>query len=725
MSFVQLTGGSYESRSILASAQRCLNLYLESTPQNQGEPLNYIAYPTPGKTLLKAAPNAIIRCLYRATTGNLYGCAGSQVYYIDRNWQWNLLGTMAGSALSDVQPRTTPVSMTDNQLVLLMCDGSVDGWFVDITQPLGSQTLQRIDRNINTGWLGSDRVDYQDTYFLANSPGTSIFYCSLSVPNAQLFLSEFSIISSTVVAGGSGYVVGDVLTLTGTGDAQTTVLTTDTAGAVLTANVTAIGGIAVQPANPVPTTMGLGTGATFDLQYTQGTGAWNPLDFAAKSGMADNLVSVVSVHRVLWLIGESSYEIWTDSGGGGSGALASNTFPFEIIPALFGNIGCIAKYSIATATVNVLFWLSQDASGKCIVLKGSGEAVSRISTHAIETQISSYPVVSDAIGFAYQQEGHVFYQLNFPSAPNMQNKAFAGASWIFDATSELWHERAWIDDNGIEYRDRANCAANAYNTNVCGDWENSNFYEYDLSNYTDAGQPVVRIRDFPHQIDTQANRRVFYSQLIANMQCGEQPSLSSPTETVIDASFVAPNATLLQNYHNNNDVGATFTQGTSTVNMVIASDLVVGAAAGNAVYSASGTPNTPDYAISFNVGLANYSTLPDAGSDIYAIGRAVSATAGYAAVVISDGTTMSIGLSILPASAPSTVAIATAGQLTAHFTVTLTMQGSSITVAVQRSQDGNWLMANGSWAGGPTNVFAIEDSTYILAGEVFIGGVFT
>lgn len=720
MPFIQLTGGAYQTRSILASAQRMLNLYSEATPANQGEPFSTIEYPVAGKTLLRSAPNPIIRCVYRATTGNLYAVAGQQVFYVDPSWNWNLLGTITPSAISDAVPRTNPVSMTDNGLVVLMCDGSVDGYYIDITQPLASQTLARIDRNINTGWLGADRVDQLGTYLLANSPGTNIFYVSASEANAQLFLSEFSVIASTVVSGGAGYSVNDVLTLTGTGSAQTTVITTDTNGAVLTANVTQTGGIASQPANPVPSTGGTGSGAAFDLIYTSGTGAWNPLDFAAKSEMADNLVAVIAVHGVLLLLGRYSYESWFLSGGGGSGALQNNTFPFELSPAQVGNIGCAAVYSIATATVNEVYFLGQDASGKCLVLKWEGESATRISTHAIETQISRYPTVSDAVGYSYQQQGHIFYVINFPSAPNMDGRADAGATWVYDSSQNLWHERAWIDGNGTEYRDRANCATEVYGYNVCGDWENSNLYAFDTENYTENGSPVVRIRDFPHQIDNNGNARVFYHQLIANMQVGAEPTSDGGTIDIIEAGFDATNGTLLQNYFNTNDINGTFTL-QSGVNLEIADDLVIAASSGTTEYTATGTPTQPNYTVSFNMELTDYDEVPAAGSILYVIGRATGASSGYKASVQSDGSTISLGLTVQPGS-PTLVAMASADVITNPVVITLTMQSTAISVSAYRTQDGQWLTPAGAWSGIQTSAIAIMDSSWSATGRVFLGG---
>lgn len=723
--FAQLTGGAYQTRSLLASAQRMVNLYSEATPQQQGEPFTTIEYPVPGKTLLSFAPLSPVRGLYKATTGDLYGAAANQIFYIDKNWRWNLLGTMTGSSLADVVPRITPVSMSDNGLVLLIVDGSADGWYVDITSPLSSQTLRRIDINVNTGWLGGDRVDYLSTYFVVNSPGTNIFYCSVPEANAQSFLSEFTVIAATNVAPGAGYAVNDTITFTGTGNAQATVLTTDTNGGILTANVILNGGLVTQPASPVPVTGGSGTGATFTLIYTQGTGAFNPLDFAAKSEIADNLVSVVAVHGVLWLIGKYSYEIWYVSGGGGSGALTNNTFPFELSPALVGNIGCAAVYSVATATVNDIFWLAQDNSGNCLILRGAGESTKRISTHAIEAQISQYPKVDDAVAYTYQQQGHIFYVINFPSAANMQGRADAGATWCYDGSQDLWHERAAYDNNGTESRDRANFAAEAYGYNVCGDFENGNLYHFDLNNYTDNNAPSNRWRYFPHQIDTDGNKRIIYHQIIVNMQVGAE-IIPIQMPDLVDASFVATNGTLLQNYTNPNDINGTFSLISGNSLQIVNDQVWPSSYYGTSEYRSEAAPIGPDYSVSFRMGLTDYSTVPPNGSILYAIGRQVGADTGYQAFVFSNGTELSAGLKTL-GSMPFTASfpMAAANVITAPVIVTLAMQSTSIRMMVQRTQDNLWLVTPGVWQPIKANLCNFDDSTWFQAGNLAIGGNWT
>jgi hypothetical protein len=92
------------------------------------------------------------------------------------------------------------------------------------------------------------------------------------------------------------------------------------------------------------------------------------------------------------------------------------------------------------------------------------------------------------LDFTYQQLGHTFYVLIFPTAD---------ATWVFDIGEGLWHERTWIDDSGFEHRIRANDCAAAYGIIVVGDWETGALYQWDLTVYNDNGQPIVRRRGWP------------------------------------------------------------------------------------------------------------------------------------------------------------------------------------------------------------------------------------
>jgi hypothetical protein len=194
----------------------------------------------------------------------------------------------------------------------------------------------------------------------------------------------------------------------------------------------------------------------------------DPLDFASAEGSPDGLVGIIVDHREAWLFGTDSVEVWYDAG------LAD--FPLTRIQGAFNEIGCVAAFSIAKLD-NGLFWLGTDARGQGIVYRANGYTGQRVSTHAIEYAIAQYSDISDAVGYTYQQEGHAFYVLTFPTG---------NATWVYDVSTQAWHERAgWL--NGVFTRHRSNCQCNFLGNTIVGDFENGNIYKMSLNVYSDNG----------------------------------------------------------------------------------------------------------------------------------------------------------------------------------------------------------------------------------------------
>lgn len=208
--------------------------------------------------------------------------------------------------------------------------------------------------------------------------------------------------------------------------------------------------------------------------------AIDPLSFASAEGSPDNLVALIVDHREAWLFGTNTVEVWYNTGG-----TTATSFPLERIQGAFNEIGCAAAYSVAKMD-NCLFWLGADARGQGIVYRAQGYTGQRISTHAVETAIQAYANISDAIGYTYQQEGHSFYVLTFPSA---------NATWVYDVATGMWHVRAGFVD-GQFVRHRSNCQMSYNNTIVVGDYANGNVYAFDQTVYADYDQPQKWLRSF-------------------------------------------------------------------------------------------------------------------------------------------------------------------------------------------------------------------------------------
>lgn len=201
------------------------------------------------------------------------------------------------------------------------------------------------------------------------------------------------------------------------------------------------------------------------------------LDFASAEGAPYNVVGLLVDHREVWIFSTNTVEVWYDAG-------ASN-FPLQRIQGAYEEIGCVAPNSI-TKLDGGIFWLGADARGRGIVYRTQGYSGKRVSTHAVEWSIQHYVDMSDAIGYSYQQNGHTFYVLIFPSA---------NTTWVYDVATQAWHERAGFV-NGAFTRHRSNCHVTYNNIAVVGDYQNGNIYALNLNVYDDNGAPQRWLRSW-------------------------------------------------------------------------------------------------------------------------------------------------------------------------------------------------------------------------------------
>jgi len=392
---VALTTGAYQARSLIASAQRCVNLYPEINPKDSPFPTTH--YPTPGSVIFATLPEGPVRGLYAATNGNLYAASASAVYQVADD------GT--ASKIGDIASGSGPVKMQDNGTDVLVVDGTTQGFTIDLA-------TNQWDAITQDSFYGSKQIAILDGYFVLTYDA-----------QAEMYISEL---------------------------ASTT---------------------------------------------------FNSLDFTAKNGYPDKLQCCGVVHREIWLFGTDTTEVWFNTG--------DTDFTFSRMPGVFIQHGIAAVYSMAQADIS-LFWLSRDPQGHAIVVRGLQYQAVRISTHALEYALQQYSRIDDAIGFTYQMGGHTFYVLTFPAAD---------ATWVYDLASGQWHEWAVMTEDGVLHRHFANCYAFWNGMNLIGDYQSGNIYKLDPTAYTDNGNPILRVRSFPHLVAE--SDRVMYRELIADMEVGD------------------------------------------------------------------------------------------------------------------------------------------------------------------------------------------------------------
>jgi len=257
------------------------------------------------------------------------------------------------------------------------------------------------------------------------------------------------------------------------------------------------------------------------------------LSYASKFTGPDNLVSIIADHGQVYLLGETTSEVWSDVG----------TFPFAFqrIPGSSSQHGIAAKFSVARLG-NTFAYLAKNNRGQSEVVMMNGYFPQRISTHAVENTLVNQKV-SDAIAYTYQLEGHECYVITFPSLD---------LTWVYDIATQLWHKWLWVDNQNNYHRHRSNCSAVFQGLVLVGDYQNGQIYQLDPTNFTDDGEYIRRVRRCPHLV-TDLQRQYF-----DEFQIQFQPGvgLEGITNPPLNAETVGANPQAMLRW--SNDGGSTW-----------------------------------------------------------------------------------------------------------------------------------------------------------------------
>jgi hypothetical protein len=214
-------------------------------------------------------------------------------------------------------------------------------------------------------------------------------------------------------------------------------------------------------------------------------------------GSPDTIVNFISTSTNIWVFGQKSAEIFADAGNPG--------FPYERIPQTFQNIGLLATQSLAGIN-NVIFFLGTNNQGFGQIRMSNGLDTQIISNQLLDNEIQSYATPTDAIGWCYQDDGHIFYILNFKNA----NK-----TWCYDLTNGKWSERRF----GTNSRWKYDYIAYTFNKNLVANFYDGKIYELSSDIYTDAGSPIFRVRTSPHVFGAD-NKWIFYNKFELSAKVG-------------------------------------------------------------------------------------------------------------------------------------------------------------------------------------------------------------
>ncbi len=243
---------------------------------------------------------------------------------------------------------------------------------------------------------------------------------------------------------------------------------------------------------------------TFQMSQLEDGTTWSGLDVSTASIFPDNFVSMICDHREAWFMSSKKSAGYYNSGAG---------FPSYIpIQAAFGEFGAGATSATVQAD-NTVCWLGADERGPLVAYRLNGYTPQRISTFAVEAIWQKYSTGADARAYSYEEDGHVFWVIFFPTA---------NATWVYDFSTQLWHQRgAWNTTSGTYDADHSQSHMFFAGKHLVGDWASGNIYEQSTSIFTDNNGILRWLRRSPTTNDE--NHFVSFSEFEADLQVGVAP----------------------------------------------------------------------------------------------------------------------------------------------------------------------------------------------------------
>lgn len=441
MPVINLLNQSAPTKSIDQNSAALINMYLVQDSDN-GK-YQVAAYPTPGLTVF-ATISSPVRALFTEHSVT-YAVGGNTFYSIASNGIPTTLGTLNTS--------TGFAKIVGINAELFIIDGTNGYCFIP---SLSASTT-----------LGANALNGATTIQLASMsnalPGTTVVV-TLNSGSTTTTIQTVNYAASTVTISpglGGAATSGNGVAITGTNIFSQIYATTFPQTAL---DITAQDefGLAIQA-----------TSQTWNASAISDLTTWPSLSFAAVTGDQSNLVAVATLHREIYLFQENTFEVWDN--------LGTANFTFGRNTSVFGQWGCSARSSLAKGN-NTLYLLARSITGghQVVVIQNYTPVV--ISTPGINYQISTYSTVSDAVGFLYQQEGHEFYVLTFPTA---------GVTWVYDVSLGVWHQRQSLV-SAAQTRWLPSCYTFNYNVSLVGDYQSGNIYKLDMTNFTENGTAITR-----------------------------------------------------------------------------------------------------------------------------------------------------------------------------------------------------------------------------------------
>lgn len=455
---VNFLGGADTQRSTNLSDSRCINLI--PTTNDAGDVTGY--YGAPGLALEKAITGgAVASGIYTASNGRCFMVASTTLYEL----------TESGGVISLTSRGTvtagTVTRFTDNGIQMIFVNGT-DGWLytfstnalkkIIVSQDTFTVTIASpaVFTQTSHGLVEGDRLDLSSTGLLPTGLDTDTVYYVIA---AGLTADAFEV---SLTSGGAA------INTSGTQSGTHTYTTIGYGFPEGCKTVSYMNGrfIACEPSTQ-----------NFYVSEVLDGFTWDVLNVQTVDSNPDNVVGEVVSHNELIVFCDNSGEVFYDAGATPSPFVRNASGVFEV--------GCAAAYSIAKID-NTVFWLGKNEVGQGVIYKLNGYTPQRISTFSMEYAIQLMTTISDAIAFTYQQDGHHFYVIGFPTG---------GKTFCFDINTGLWHERANFAA-GVFSRWEAQEHAFFAGMHLVCDYTEGNIYSIDPTVYAYGTEVIKWLRSF-------------------------------------------------------------------------------------------------------------------------------------------------------------------------------------------------------------------------------------
>ncbi|MFA6080763.1 MAG: hypothetical protein WC753_04805 [Candidatus Gracilibacteria bacterium] len=155
----------------------------------------------------------------------------------------------------------------------------------------------------------------------------------------------------------------------------------------------------------------LGSTSTYQL-CVAGNGLLWPGTASYVGSLQTKPDNVIAVQRfpgrgnLLFVFGNTVTEPWQDIGAA--------LFPYQRMSSVNIDYGCLNPATIAY-NENIMVWLAANEKSGPVIAYSTGGDINRISTDGIDFKFTQLTNPKDSYGFLFRQDGHLIYQISFPT----------------------------------------------------------------------------------------------------------------------------------------------------------------------------------------------------------------------------------------------------------------------------------------------------------------------